>query len=73
MTDDYRKRIVTNISEELTSVLEETTNWEDRDDQFLRTKVKPQLSKIFQKYEKMEECDLVTKANLKAIKVKDLA
>lgn len=73
MTDEYRKRIITNLAEEMTSVLEEITNWEDRDDQFLRTKVKPQLAKIFQKYEKMEECDLVTKANLKAIKVKDLA
>jgi len=41
MTDEYRKRIITNLAEEMTSVLEEITNWEDRDDQFLRTKVKP--------------------------------
>lgn len=28
---------------------------------------------IYKKHEKMEDCDVLTKANIKAVKIKDLA
>lgn len=54
-------------------ILEEITNWEDRDDQYLKQKVKPELAKVFKKYERMEESDAVVKATVKSYEVKNQA
>ena len=59
--------------EEILDTLNNISNWEDRDAKVLKSKSKSELNRIFKNYEKMENCDVLTRANIKAIKIKDLA